>query len=157
MNSLIKAAKLIDKQIGRVQQYSPVVESEPWGFDAETTFYNQVIQVETEFNPQHVLKQILEIEKNLGRIRSVKAYTSRTIDIDILSYNQEQVKEYNLVIPHPLMHMRKFVLFPLSLIAPGFVHPVLKIPVSVLLSQLEDQSPIRVVAGTEEFTRLLIQ
>jgi len=157
LNSLVQAAKLIDSLIGKVIQFSPVVESEPWGFEAETTFYNQVLVVETQQTPQQVLKQVLEIETKLGRKRSGKEYSSRIIDIDILFYNEKQVEENNLVIPHPLLHKRNFVLQPLAEIAPDLVHPVFQTTISELLSQLKDSSRISVAVEKEEFTRLFNQ
>ena len=157
LNSLVQAAKLIDSLIGKVTQYSPVVESEPWGFEAETTFYNQVLMVETQQTPQQILIQILEIETRLGRKRSGKEYSSRVIDIDILFYDEKEVNEPNLVIPHPHLHKRKFVLEPLADIAPDFVHPVFQTTISELLSQILDASPISVVTEKEEFTRLFHQ
>ena len=157
LNSLVQAAKLIDSLIGKVIQFSPVVESEPWGFEAETTFYNQVLMVETQLTPQQVLNQVLEIETTLGRKRSGKEYSSRKIDIDILFYNEKQVEENNLVIPHPLLHKRNFVLQPLAEIAPDLVHPVFQTTISELLSQLKDSSRISVAVEKEEFTRLFNQ
>jgi 2-amino-4-hydroxy-6-hydroxymethyldihydropteridine diphosphokinase len=132
-----------------------VVESEPWGFDAETTFYNHVLLVETQLSPHQVLNSILDIEKELGRIRSGKTYSSRNIDIDILFYAQQQIETANLVIPHPLMHIRGFVLVPLAMLAPDLVHPVFQITVSELLTLLKDNDKITVIATADEFTELI--
>ena len=157
LNSLVQAARLIDKRVGKIIQYSPVVETEPWGFKAETSFYNQVLMVETQYSPQQVLNKVLEIEQQLGRIRSGKGYSSRMIDIDILFYDEIQLAEHNLVIPHPLLHERKFVLEPLAAIAPGLIHPVLHKTISELLQQLKDTSPVISVVEKAEFTRLFNQ
>ncbi len=157
LNSLVQAARLIDKQVGKIIEYSPVVESEPWGFNAETSFYNQALMVETEYSPQQVLNKVLKIEQELGRIRSGKEYSSRIIDVDILFYDEKQLAEHNLVIPHPFLHERKFVLEPLAAIAPGLIHPVLQKTISELLQQLKDPSPITTVIGKEEFARLFYQ
>lgn len=153
--SLVKATKLIDNLIGKVMQCSSVIESEPWGFNAETTFYNMVLLVDTKFTPHQILTIILGIEASLGRIRHGKAYTNRNIDIDILFYNEERINDDNLVIPHPLMHKRKFVLQPLAEIAPDLIHPVFHASISELLLQLNEPSPLFVTVGQEEFSRLL--
>jgi 2-amino-4-hydroxy-6-hydroxymethyldihydropteridine diphosphokinase len=157
LSLLVQAAKLIDSKIGNIIDYSPVVESEPWGFDADITFYNQVLAVETEFTPHQVLNQLLEIENTLGRKRSGKEYVSRLIDIDILFYDNIQIDEDNLVIPHPLLQKRKFVLKPLAFIAPDLIHPILQVPTSDLLDMLNDTSQVTIAVEKEEFTLLLNQ
>lgn len=157
MVSLVKATKLIDMLIGRVLLFSPVVESEPWGFEAETNFLNMALMVETELAPQQVLAGMLEIENILGRKRSGAGYVSRSIDIDILFYDDKQINEDKLVIPHPLLHMRQFVLEPLHAIAPDFIHPVFNATISDLLSQLNRTGPVLVVVEKDEFARLLNQ
>jgi len=155
LNSLVKATELIDNLIGKVKQYSPVVESEPWGFNTETTFYNMVLVVETEYSPHQVLTKILDIEKSLGRIRHGKTYTNRIIDIDILFYGDKQINDDKLIIPHPLLQERKFVLQPLVAIAPNLIHPVFHSSMAELLLQLGDACLIPVVVDQEEFARLL--
>jgi len=157
LNSLVQAAKLIDSVVGKVVDYSPVVESEPWGFDAETAFFNQVLVVETELAPRQVLKKILEIENTLGRKRSGTEYSSRLIDIDILFYDEIQMNEDSLVIPHPLLHKRKFVLEPLAAVAPHLIHPVLLSSIAELLQSLDDTSHVSVAVEKMNFTRLLNQ
>jgi len=154
---LIQAVKLIDSKIGKVIDYSPVIESEPWGFDAETAFYNQVLSVETYLTPHQVLKKILEIENTLGRERSGKEYASRLIDIDILFYDEIQINEDTLVIPHPLLHKRKFVLEPLFAVAPDLIHPVLNSSISELLQSLDDTSLVTIAVEKVNFTLLLNQ
>jgi 2-amino-4-hydroxy-6-hydroxymethyldihydropteridine diphosphokinase len=151
LNSLVEAAKLIENHIGTISDLSPVVESEPMGFEAETNFYNQVLLVETKLSPQQIIKTLLEIELKLGRVRSCKSYSSRSIDIDILFYDEIQVADDNLIIPHPRLHERNFVLQPLMAIAPGLIHPVLKKTVSELSSQSADSSVITAVVAKNEF------
>jgi 2-amino-4-hydroxy-6-hydroxymethyldihydropteridine diphosphokinase len=155
LNWLVKAAKLIDNQVGKVIQNSSVVESEPWGFKSETTFYNMVISVETELVPHQVLTKILDIEASLGRTRHGNVYTNRIIDVDILFYNKEQINDEKLIIPHPLMQKRKFVLQPLAEIAADLIHPVLNTSMSELLLMLNEPEPIPIVVDREEFTLLL--
>lgn len=151
LNSLVEAAKLIEKQIGAITDLSPVVESEPMGFEAETNFYNMVLLVETDLSPQQIIKTLLGIELKLGRVRSGESYSSRIIDIDILFYDEIQVADDNLVIPHPRLHERNFVLKPLLTIAPGFIHPVLKKTISELSRLSADSSGITTVVAKIEF------
>lgn len=156
LDSLVKAAQLIDKLVGKVVDYSTVVETEPWGFEAETNFYNQVLMVDTDLSPKDVLIRLLNIEKDLGRIREgTTLYSSRTIDIDILFYGQVQVNDNNLVIPHPRLHLRKFVLQPLVTIAPDFIHPLLHSSVTELLSRLDDNTEVKAVILKDQFKILL--
>jgi 2-amino-4-hydroxy-6-hydroxymethyldihydropteridine diphosphokinase len=155
LDNLVVAARKISQQVGRILNISPVVESQPWGFKADTSFLNQVLMIETEFVPGQVLEKVLEIEKSLGRERTGQGYTSRSIDIDILLYNDELINNDNLVVPHPLMQNRKFVLFPLAAIAPGLFHPGFQVPIIELLQKLDDNSPISEVVDAEEFVQLM--
>jgi len=157
LNSLVDAAKLIEKQIGTIINLSPVVESEPMGFEAETNFYNQVLLVETNLSPQQIIKALLEIELKLGRVRSGHYYSSRIIDIDILFYDEIQVADDNLVIPHPRLHERNFVLQPLMAIAPGYIHPLLKKSISELHSLLADVNDVTTVIAKNEFIECMIR
>ena len=151
LSSLVNVAKFIEKQIGRIIDLSPVVESEPMGFIAETNFYNQVLLIETDLTPQQLIEALLVIELKLGRVRSGNGYSSRMIDIDILFYDENQVSDSNLVIPHPRLHERNFVLQPLLAIAPDFIHPVLKKSISELYSLLDQGCQNKNVTTKNEF------
>ena len=129
---LEQAINLIDNRIGTVTAKSAIYQSEPWGFNAEQEFLNQAIMVETELEPHTVLKRCLQIEADLGRIRSGDGYKPRTIDIDIIFFGNQTINQPDLTVPHPLMHLRNFVLQPLCDIAPDFVHPVFGLTVSQL-------------------------
>jgi 2-amino-4-hydroxy-6-hydroxymethyldihydropteridine diphosphokinase len=155
LSFLVRATKLIASLVGDVMQYSSVIESEPWGFNTDTKFFNMVLSVETEQTPEQVLTKILDIEASLGRIRHGKVYTNRIIDIDILIYNAEIINDEKLVIPHPLMHKRMFVLQPLAELVPNLIHPVFKISVSEFLLKLKEPNPISKVIDRKEFGRLL--
>lgn len=155
LNALVKATRQIDILIGKVKINSSVIESEPWGFKAETSFYNMVLLVETQFTPHQVLNKVLEIEKSMGRVRHGKEYSSRIIDIDILFFDKQQINDDNLVIPHPLLHERLFVLQPLAEIAPEFIHPVLLTSVAKLLLLLKESGTIPTVVSQKEFATLL--
>jgi 2-amino-4-hydroxy-6-hydroxymethyldihydropteridine diphosphokinase len=115
----------IGKEIGQVSKVSSVYESEPWGFSSDEWFLNQVIVCVTILDPQEVMARLIGIENKMGRTRQGSGYTSRTIDIDMLYYGSKIVDNDSLILPHPRLHLRRFVLEPLCELAPDFVHPVL--------------------------------
>jgi len=126
-----------------VIQSSSLYETEPWGVDSENWFVNAVIQISTSLLPIQLLKQCQKIEKMLGRNRDEEGkYGDRTIDIDILFYDNkiisEESNENALLIPHPLFHERAFTLVPMLEIAPDFIHPQFKKSVSDLHEELEN-------------------
>jgi 2-amino-4-hydroxy-6-hydroxymethyldihydropteridine diphosphokinase len=141
--NLIKALELIGKSIGQIDSRSGIYETEPWGFQSENNFLNMVIKVHTKFKPNDLIKKILHIEDQLGRIRDSRKYISRTIDVDILFYGNMVIDNYDLTIPHPLMQDRKFVLVPLCDIAPEMIHPVLKKTFRALLEECSDESIVK--------------
>ena len=141
--NLREAVTRIGISIGEIKKISSVYETEPWGFKAENNFLNMVVEVVTSHTPSGVLGAILMIEAQLGRIRIEKQYSSRVIDIDILFFDDLIMDEITLKIPHPYLHERKFVLFPLNEIAADFIHPVLKQSVGSLLKSCEDLSEVR--------------
>jgi 2-amino-4-hydroxy-6-hydroxymethyldihydropteridine diphosphokinase len=140
--NLRKVIELIGETIGRVLKSSSVYETAPWGFEAENDFLNMAVMVETSYSPAELMKKITGIESMLGRERNQDRYSSRVIDIDILLYDDLVMAENGLKIPHPLMHERKFVLAPLSEIAPEIIHPGLKMTISALLKRCRDRSRI---------------
>lgn len=105
----------IGESVGEVVRQSTLYETEPWGFNSQNMFVNAAVCVETSLSPRQVLMATQAIERELGRTsKSVnKEYHDRTIDIDILLYDDWQVEEADLVIPHPLMQERDFVMIPL--------------------------------------------
>lgn len=113
--NLKSAIEEIEKQIGHVVRQSAFIETEPWGFDSDNGFVNAAVCVETELTPLQVLHTTQGIERSLGRReKSVNGeYHDRIIDIDILLYGDEKINEPGLIIPHPLMHERDFVMIPL--------------------------------------------
>ena len=136
---LEQAISMINEAIGKIQSKSSLYETAPWGFDDKNNFLNLVIKVETSLQPENLLKEILQIEKIIGRIRTKEKYSSRVIDIDILFYDKKIIHSENLVIPHPLMHERKFVLIPLAEIAGQFIHPVFNKTIQTLLNECKDE------------------
>jgi 2-amino-4-hydroxy-6-hydroxymethyldihydropteridine diphosphokinase len=119
------AKELIDQMAGNIIGQSSVYESPAWGFESDTKFLNQVVQIHTTFEPMELMNLLHKIEEKLGRERSENQYISRTMDIDLLFYNQLVIDNPKITLPHPRIAYRKFVLEPMSEIAPGFVHPVL--------------------------------
>lgn len=132
------AASLIEERIGKIIRRSKIYETDAWGITNQSTFYNQILIVESKFSAQKVIKKILEIEEEMGRVRSVKN-APRIIDIDVLFFNDDTVNEPNLIIPHQEIANRRFVLMPLSELAPDFIHPVLKKSIKELLSICNDE------------------
>ncbi|MEA3447429.1 MAG: 2-amino-4-hydroxy-6-hydroxymethyldihydropteridine diphosphokinase [Bacteroidota bacterium] len=117
----------IAEKIGSILDFSPIYETEPWGFEHERHFYNQVLHVQSELAPEQVLERCLYIEKSLGRERNTsknKNYAGRTMDIDIIFYDDVIIDKPALHIPHPEFKNRLFVLVPMSDIAPDLIDPV---------------------------------
>ncbi len=143
MTYLKKAENEISTLVGDIVSKSSVYETEAWGFEAENNFYNEVLEVETSLSPNKLLNELLGIEKSLGRKRNRGGgYVSRTLDADILYYNDDIIEETELIIPHPRLHLRKFVLEPLCEIAANFIHPKLKVSNNLLLKKCDDKSMV---------------
>lgn len=125
--NLITAAALLAERVGNVLALSGFYETEPWGFESNNWFLNAAVKLNTDYSPQELLVVTQQIEKELGRTeKSNGTYHDRMIDIDILLYDDEVLQTPELVLPHPLMHERKFVMEPLAEIAPFVQHPIFK-------------------------------
>lgn len=125
--NLITAAALLAERVGDVLALSGFYETEPWGFESNNRFLNAAVKLNTDYSPQELLVITQQIEKELGRTeKSNGTYHDRMIDIDILLYDDEVLQTPELVLPHPLMHERKFVMEPLAEIAPFVQHPIFK-------------------------------
>ena len=143
------AVKALEK-IGKVTAISPIYTSEPWGFESENGFYNIALTMESDLSPLDLLRETQHIEKELGRTaKTTTGYADRVIDIDIIDYDNQIIKISQqstvnnlLTLPHPLMHLRNFVLYPLADIAPEWVHPILKLTALELKAKSGDTSTI---------------
>jgi len=125
LDYLRRCVECLQKDAGNVTAMSAVYETEPWGFDDPCRFLNQAVMMETELDPHALLKTIQRIEQTLGRLRTHAGYQPRTMDIDILLYGNRIINTAELVIPHPRMCERMFVLQPMAELAPDLEHPVL--------------------------------
>lgn len=140
LQNLQEAVFLLQNEVGDIISISKVYQSVAWGFAADD-FLNACLAMKTHGTPQIVLNKILSIEKQMGRERTHGAgYQSRNIDIDMLYYGHEVLNSAELTVPHPKMHERRFVLRPLSDIAPQFYHPVLGKDTRNLLQQCKDKN-----------------
>jgi len=137
------ARELIQKEIGEIHAISSVYETAPWGVLDQPAFLNQVVKIQTELEPEEVLRIILEIEHELGRVR-YERWGARVIDIDILYFRNLILNSARLTIPHPRLHERRFTLAPLAEIAPDYVHPVLNRSSLQLLASCPDDSEVKI-------------
>lgn len=118
---------------------SAFYESEPWGTDTKNWFVNAMIEINTTQTPQQLLQTIQSVEKRLGRNRELEGhYGDRTLDIDIMFYDDEIINEENLIIPHKYFHQRAFTIVPMLELAPDFIHPTLKKTIMQLHDELEN-------------------
>lgn len=139
---LNKATDLLQQSCGRIIARSAIYETAAWGKEDQPDFLNMAIAIETSLTPAEVLKQTQLIEQHLGRQRTEK-WGQRTLDIDILFYDDAVISEPGLTIPHPYIQQRRFALIPLAEIAPLLVHPLLHKTVTQLLSDCPDPLEVR--------------
>ena len=145
LDNLDQSIKIITERIGNVLERSSVYESTPWGVENQRNFLNQVIFVKSNFDPYTILDLVLQIEKDMGRIR-IEKWGERIIDIDILFIDDLIIESENLCIPHEFIAKRKFVLQPMCEIGPGFIHPKLNKTISQLLEECIDDEKVNVYA-----------
>ncbi|TLX76895.1 2-amino-4-hydroxy-6-hydroxymethyldihydropteridine diphosphokinase [Labilibacter sediminis] len=142
---IAKAKAFIEKKIGKIVKESSIVESEPWGFEHAQNFLNQVIEVESSLTPHETLKNGQEIEKTLGRkAKTTTGYEGRPMDIDILFYDNLEISEEDLTIPHPRMHERKFTMVPLAEKWNNYIHPTFRKTMKQLLDECNDDGWIKI-------------
>lgn len=137
--NLVKAAALLAERVGDILALSGFMETEPWGFESENLFLNAAIKMETPLTPDELLSATQAIEREMGREKkSDGTYHDRVIDIDILLYDNQVIEQPGLIVPHPLMQERLFVMAPLAEIAPFERHPLLGQTFMELADSLRD-------------------
>jgi 2-amino-4-hydroxy-6-hydroxymethyldihydropteridine diphosphokinase len=147
--NFLEAIDRIQKITGtRIVKQSSLYESEPLG-DAKTWFVNAVVELETECSSDDLLRRLKQIETTMGRKRvRGKRWGSRIIDLDILFFDNEIINKRTLKVPHPELHNRRFVLAPLSELAPQLIHPKLSVSVSELLAGVRDTKKIHLLRAS---------
>ena len=139
---ILKSAEmLIEERIGKIQSASSIYETAPWGVLEQPAFLNQILIVSTGLSPEEVLRIVLEIEHELGRVR-YERWGARVIDIDMLYYQDLALDSARLTLPHPRLHELRFTLVPLNEIASDFIHPVLHKTTSQLLTECSDMGTV---------------
>jgi 2-amino-4-hydroxy-6-hydroxymethyldihydropteridine diphosphokinase len=148
LQNLEKATQRISQTVGKVLAVSSVYETSPWGFEATTFFMNQVLLIRTELVPEMLLSLCKSIESEMGRPakRTGTSYETRIIDIDILFFADWEIESDFLQVPHPRLHLRKFVLLPLNELAADWLHPVLLKEVNELLLACDDPGSVEKVS-----------
>jgi len=135
-----KCIDLLHNEVGTIVKVSSLYESKSWGFDSDD-FYNCAVLMHTNFTPKRLLKKLLKVENQLGRIREkATGYQPRVIDIDIITFDDKIIQTENLTIPHPFLKDRKFVLLPLKELISNWEHPIDKVSISELLLKCIDKS-----------------
>ncbi len=139
----LETARLrIGKQVGEILSASRLYRTDSWGVTAQPEYLNQVLEVATLQPAQELLNTLLRMEQEMGRERAGK-WGPRTIDLDILYFNEEIIQMPGLTIPHPHLHERRFTLAPLMELAPDFRHPLLGLTTTALLAQLQDELTVQ--------------
>jgi 2-amino-4-hydroxy-6-hydroxymethyldihydropteridine diphosphokinase len=147
IETFARACTMLSRKGISIICYSGIYTSPAWGMEQAPDFQNQVLEVETSLAAPELLALLLATETELGRTRSAQAaYVSRTLDIDILFFNEETIDQPGLHVPHPRLHLRRFVLEPLNEIAPGLVHPLLKKTVRQLLEECPDKADVHKIS-----------
>ena len=139
---LSKAIPDIEKKIGIIKRRSGLYQTAAWGKTDQPDFLNQVVIVDTGLTAVQTMQTILAIEKKMGRVRT-KKNAPRIIDIDILFFGKEVIAEKDLVVPHPAIQLRRFVLVPLNELSPNFIHPVIKKTNHQLLLKCPDKLDVK--------------
>ncbi len=149
VRQLTLAKQLITSEVGVIQKESSIYETQPWGFDDQPWFLNQVLEISTSITPGEVLMLIKTIEVKAGRTPSEK-WHARHIDIDILLRGDLVLKESTIEIPHPLLHTRNFVLVPLMELIPEQLHPVLGKTIEDLYLDCRDTGEVYIFNPDEQ-------
>lgn len=136
-STFVETLHQLEKNCGKLITQSSLYRTAPWGYSEQNDFLNQVVILNTTLLPHELLTKTIEIEVELGRLRKI-VNGPRTIDIDILFYNDLEVITNDLIIPHPRLHLRKFTLIPLNEIIPDYTHPTFNKTIAQLLIECGD-------------------
>lgn len=139
------ARESIAEQAGTIVSQSAIYETEPWGITDQPAFLNQVLELRTTLPPEELLRIVLNIEHELGRVR-YERWGARIIDIDLLYFGHIVLDGARLTLPHPRIQDRRFVLAPLAEVAPDFMHPVLNKTSLALLAECPDDSHVSITS-----------
>lgn len=165
IENLQRAIDEINISLGHVTKISSIYSTKSWGFEGDD-FYNICLEISSSHSPEKMIRAVLDIERKLGRIRnSQRGYNNRIIDIDILLFDDEIIFYNDLKVPHPEMLKRRFVLVPLSEIAPNIIHPIVKKTIRNCLQNCNDLEVIekidakliRPVSLVEKFNYIAIE
>lgn len=132
--------------LGQVREVSSVYETDPVGFTKQPAFLNAAVLLETPLGPSELVPALLQIERELGRVRTFPN-APRTVDLDLLLYGDAKMESDAVTVPHPRLPERGFVLVPLAEIAPHAMHPVLEVTIGDLLCRLSPQDGVRPFPG----------
>jgi len=143
---LIQEALLLLSDLGKIEKQSSIYETEAWGEGSKAGYLNQAVLIITDSLPTDFLRLTQEIENKLGRVRD-KKWGDRTMDIDIIYVDDLVYQDENLIIPHPLIAERNFVLVPLVEILPDYIHPVFRISNRELLRRCKDERKVALHSG----------
>lgn len=143
VNFFKKAVQLLhdDKRIA-IAEISSLYETDPVGYTEQNMFLNAVLKVKTSYKPEELLEKCLEVERTLGRKRETR-WGPRTLDLDILLYNHENIETENLSVPHPRMLDRAFVIIPLLELDPDIMLPKMNTPLNHVLKEIKDKEGVR--------------
>ena len=142
LGNLGKCMDLIKSHIGQIAERSQVYRSAAWGFQSDHAFYNMCLEIKTALSVEDLMEKVLKMEKSMGRKRSVKGYIDRIVDIDILFFDNLILESPDIVVPHPRIELRRFVLVPLAEINAAYNHPVHNRSIAELLNDCEDKNQV---------------
>ena len=149
LENITNCIEQLHKKIGTIIKVSKLYETPSWGFDSDA-FYNCAVILHTHKTPLQVLEQVLALEEDLGRIRqAVEGYQPRVIDIDVIAFDDDIIASEKLIVPHPEMQNRMFVLLPMRDLNLDWRHPILQKYLHELLMLSEDKSACKVVQKLE--------
>jgi 2-amino-4-hydroxy-6-hydroxymethyldihydropteridine diphosphokinase len=135
----MKAIEQIKKDpFSGIKALSPFYRTQPVGIEGQGWFINAVLCINTGLSSTEIMQMLLDVEKKIGRTRSEVRWESRVIDLDVLLIGNEIINDKNLIVPHPRMHTRRFVMAPMVDIAPDLIHPVLKKSMREILNEIPE-------------------